>query len=136
MHLVQLDSANYAVQFARQGVELDLGAVGKGYAIEAAVEILRDAGVQNALIHGGTSTVYALGSQPNGRPWQIAFAAPLGLPPCPLQDQALSVSAPSSLPIKSSDHSSGLGDDITFRAAQWSPSRAPKRLGAGGDRSG
>src|SRR5262245_57555186 len=34
MNLVQLDATNYTVRFAREGVMLDLGAIGKGYAIE------------------------------------------------------------------------------------------------------
>jgi len=58
MHLVRLDSANQTVSFEKNGVELDLGAIGKGYAIERAVDILRECGVDSALIHGGTSTIY------------------------------------------------------------------------------
>ena len=40
---------------------LDLGAIGKGYAVERAAEVLREAGVTSALMHGGTSTVQAIG---------------------------------------------------------------------------
>ena len=61
MHLVELDAQQSSVRFTRAGVMLDLGAVGKGYAIEKAAEILREAGVTSALIHGGTSTSYAIG---------------------------------------------------------------------------
>ena len=61
MALVQLNPGDFTVQFAREGVMLDLGAIGKGYAIERAAEVLREAGVTSALLHGGTSTVQALG---------------------------------------------------------------------------
>lgn len=45
-------------------LDLDLGGVGKGYAVDRAMNILRDWGVSDALIHGGTSTVRAAGSPP------------------------------------------------------------------------
>jgi len=64
MDLVHLEPQGFSVQFAREGVMLDLGAIGKGYAIECAAELLREAGVTSALLHGGTSTVYALGHAP------------------------------------------------------------------------
>lgn len=59
------------VSFERPGIRLDLGAIGKGYAIERAVAILRDAGIVSAIIHGGTSTVYGIGRQPNREPWRV-----------------------------------------------------------------
>ena len=61
MHLVHLDREQFTVRFEREGVMLDLGAIGKGYAIDRAIEILREAGISNALVHGGTSTIYGLG---------------------------------------------------------------------------
>ena len=111
MHLVELDPGNFTVRFAREGVMLDLGAIGKGYAIERAAELLREAGVTSALLHGGTSTVYALGEPAAGETWTVAVenpktalsaAAGSGQPPTvgvaplvtvPLKDEAMSVSA-------------------------------------------
>ena len=106
MNLVVLDEENFTVRFTRAGVMLDLGAIGKGYALERAAEILREAGVHHALLHGGTSTVHALGTQPNGDAWKIAVERPPEhsesetrtkpgaiLATVPLRDEALSVSA-------------------------------------------
>lgn len=76
MHLVELDSAHRTVRFAREGVMLDLGAIGKGYAVDRAVEVLREAGVTSALLHGGTSTVYGLGHPPEAESWTIGIEAP------------------------------------------------------------
>jgi thiamine biosynthesis lipoprotein len=100
MGLVQLNPADFTVQFAREGVMLDLGAIGKGYAVEQAAEVLREAGVTSALIHGGTSTVQALGPPPGEEFWKIAIETPSPVPDAPptllatvpLKEAAMSVS--------------------------------------------
>jgi len=76
MDLVQLRPEDFTVRFAREGVMLDLGAIGKGYAIECAAEVLSEAGVTSALIHGGTSTIYALGHPPDSPFWKVAVENP------------------------------------------------------------
>jgi FAD:protein FMN transferase len=76
VHLVELNQADRSVHFARSGVMLDLGAIGKGYAIERAADVLAEAGVQSALLHGGTSTVYGLGHPPDAEAWQVALPVP------------------------------------------------------------
>ncbi|MGO8927239.1 MAG: FAD:protein FMN transferase [Limisphaerales bacterium] len=100
MGLVQLNRADFTVQFSREGVMLDLGAIGKGYAVERAAEVLREAGVTSALIHGGTSTVQALGPPPGEAFWKIAIETPSPAPTTsptllatvPLKEEAMSVS--------------------------------------------
>jgi thiamine biosynthesis lipoprotein len=76
MHLVELDGTNYSVRFACEGVMLDLGAIAKGYAIERAAALLREAGVTRAILHGGTSTVQAIGSPPELGGWNVAIEYP------------------------------------------------------------
>jgi FAD:protein FMN transferase len=100
MELILLDEEAHTVRFARPGVLIDLGAIGKGYALEQAAHVLRELGVTSALLHGGTSTVEAIGSQPAGDPWKVAIAYPgeAGggeqlLAVVALEDEALSVSA-------------------------------------------
>jgi len=80
MNLVQLDAQHRTVRFAREGVMLDLGAIGKGYALERAAELLRESGITSALLHGGTSTVYTLGSPPDAAYWKVAINQPPRMP--------------------------------------------------------
>lgn len=85
MNLVELNEADSTVRFARPGVQLDLGSIGKGYAVERAGELLREAGVTSALLHGGTSTILALGTPPDAPGWKIALDHPE--PPAPRPPQ-------------------------------------------------
>ena len=76
MNLVELNAADSTVRFARAGVQLDLGSIGKGFAVERAGELLREAGVTSALLHGGTSTVLAIGAPPDADGWKIGLEHP------------------------------------------------------------
>lgn len=64
MHLVTLRDGT--IRFAREGVALDLGGIGKGYALDRAAEILRARGITRAFLHGGTSSMLALDEWPVG----------------------------------------------------------------------
>jgi len=98
MNLIELDAENCTVRFTKEGVMVDLGAIGKGYAIEQAAELLREEGIVSALLHGGTSTVYALGTPPDESGWKVAIHDPdpkhtEPLMTVRLKDEAMSVSA-------------------------------------------
>ena len=73
---VKLDPAQRTVSFDVPGVELDLGGIAKGYAVERAVEILREDGVTSALVTGGDSSIYALGAPPGEQGWRITLRDP------------------------------------------------------------
>jgi FAD:protein FMN transferase len=104
MKHILLDEREFTVAFECPGMMLDLGAIGKGYALEVAVSLLREAGVTDAMLHGGTSTVCATGKPADTDAWKIAIEYPPPLPGSPsapervlavvaLHDEALSVSA-------------------------------------------
>ena len=76
MQHVHLDEGGFTVRFARPGMVLDLGAIGKGYALDRAGRILREAEVAGALLHGGTSSVLAIGADAEGNPWRVAIEHP------------------------------------------------------------
>ena len=74
-----------------------MGAVGKGYALDRAASVLREHGIRRALLHGGTSSVHALGEGEDGGPWRIGWRVPGREPevePLCLEAPALSISAP------------------------------------------
>jgi len=90
---VLLDEEAQTVAFTKSGLALDLGAIAKGRALDLAADILRERGVQNALLHGGTSSVVALGTPPDEEAWRVALTPEDDAPCALLRDQALSVSA-------------------------------------------
>ncbi len=75
---VELDVASLRIRKHVAGVELDFGGVGKGYALDKAAEILREWGIESALLQSGGSTALALEAPPDARGWR----AGLGGRPC------------------------------------------------------
>lgn len=76
---VTLDPARRVARFDREGIRINLGSVGKGYAIDRAAELVRRHWwPTGALIHGGRSSLYALGSPPGrfGGRWPIGLHNP------------------------------------------------------------
>ncbi|MFM9995926.1 MAG: FAD:protein FMN transferase [Phycisphaerales bacterium] len=89
-----------SVRFIRPGTSIDVGGIAKGYAIDAALRVLREHGVTRALIHGGTSSVGAIGAPPGEDGWRVAIESPggrtgCGRPVVTLRDSCLAVSSPS-----------------------------------------
>jgi len=76
MDKLRLDRDCREVSLTVPGMRLDLGAVGKGYAIDAAAEALEETGF-SGLLHAGTSTIRAAGPMPDGSPWPIAIRDPV-----------------------------------------------------------
>ena len=73
-HLVEIRDRRgrpSTVRFTRPGVELNLGAIGKGYAVGCVAAHLRQTGVAHALVSAGDSSVEAVGAPPGG--WPIAL---------------------------------------------------------------
>ena len=65
MSHVALDAEARTVRYLRPGLEINLGSIGKGYALDRVAERLRDSfHLTTALLHGGHSSVYAMGSGP------------------------------------------------------------------------
>lgn len=71
---IELDRRNATVRFLKNGIELDPGGIGKGYAVDRMADILGKAGVSAAFISAAGSSMYAIGAppdEPDGWPVQI-----------------------------------------------------------------
>jgi len=76
-HHIQLNAQKWTVHFDHPGVEIDPGGVGKGYAVDRMVEILRSRGFRNALVAASGSSIFGLGNPPaEPRGWPISIADP------------------------------------------------------------
>ncbi len=73
---VRLDPATRGVRFLAPGVELDPGGIGKGFAVDAALRVLREQGVVNAEISAGSSTIGAVGRPVGKAGWPIVVHDP------------------------------------------------------------
>lgn len=74
---VEFDDAGRSIRFRRPGVKFDLGAVGKGYALDRIVEELRQAKLTDFLVHGGFSSLYAQGDHNGQGGWPVGIRNPL-----------------------------------------------------------
>ena len=78
---VLLDEASQTIRFAVAGMELNLGGIGKGHALDRMSELLQQNGVEHFLLHGGHSSVLARGSRAGAdsdQPgWTVGLAHPL-----------------------------------------------------------
>jgi thiamine biosynthesis lipoprotein len=100
MRHVELDAAGRRMRFTRPGVEINPGAIGKGWAVDRASDALAAAGVPSMLVHGGQSSVRARGihgpALPGRRGWPVGLRHPLfpgrRLATIALEDRALGTS--------------------------------------------
>jgi thiamine biosynthesis lipoprotein len=74
---VHLDPAAQTVRFDRPGVDLDPGGIGKGYAVDRMVDVLRQKGVTEAFVAGSDSSLYGMGAPPDEpRGWRVVIKDP------------------------------------------------------------
>lgn len=97
------------VLFRSPCLRIDVGAIGKGYALDVAATTLRSQGISQALLDAGGSSIYALGAPPGQRGWLVHLRDPSGKvdPEVTLSDDSLSTSEqspPSLLQNNSAGH--------------------------------
>jgi FAD:protein FMN transferase len=76
MSRLELDAATMTVRVRGPGILIDLGAIGKGFAVDRAAGLLREWGVGSALVHGGASSTYAFGDFPGHPGWPVTLSDP------------------------------------------------------------
>jgi thiamine biosynthesis lipoprotein len=75
LHRIQIDRMARMITYRQSGIELNLGAIGKGYALDRAGSMMRSVGVQHALLSAGRSSLLALGGRNGG--WWVDLVSPL-----------------------------------------------------------
>src|SRR5260370_30869835 len=73
---ILLDEKTLTVRFAQSGVEMDPGGIGKGYAVDRMVDILKQNGIRSALLSAAGSSIYALGAPPGESGWKVSIKDP------------------------------------------------------------
>lgn len=120
-HMVLRDE-DRSVQYLCRGLEINLGAIGKGYALDRVAALLEE--IPAVLLHGGYSSVYAKGCADDPRGWQVGITHPYD-PGCRigtvwLRDRALGTSAAS---FQSFEHQGKFFGHILDPRTGWPASR-------------
>jgi len=72
---IELDPDRHTVGVLAEGVRIDLGGIGKGFALDRMAALLSDWEIDSALLCAGTSTLLALGPPPNEPGWPVSVGA-------------------------------------------------------------
>lgn len=105
MQHVALDPKARTIQFLRDGLAIDLGALAKGFALDQVRALLTEVKIEHAFIHGGTSSSLAMGTRPDGQLWRVALGTTEHDPVIELANQSLSVSKRKSRPAELANES-------------------------------
>jgi thiamine biosynthesis lipoprotein len=77
MDFVELDKTEHSIRFVVPGIMLDLGAVGKGYAVERMAGVLKEWEIGSAMISGGLSSICTSAAPAGLKGWAVAIRHPL-----------------------------------------------------------
>ncbi|HUG81304.1 MAG TPA: FAD:protein FMN transferase [Bryobacterales bacterium] len=94
---IDVDREHSTVRFGREGLELDPGGIGKGYAVDRMAAVLRQAGIRSAFISAAGSSMYGIGAPPDEpQGWSVQIRDPNNASQTAarlhLKDQSLSTS--------------------------------------------
>lgn len=94
---IEIDAPGRTVFLPKSGMQLDFGAIGKGFALDRAAALLRARGIEAARLSAGTSSVVAIGAPPGEPGWKVHIRHPYNpnehIDTLVLRDEALSTSA-------------------------------------------
>ncbi|MGE5802077.1 MAG: FAD:protein FMN transferase [Gemmatimonadota bacterium] len=130
---LELDDDNFAVGATKEGVRLDLGGIGKGYAVDLMAELLEEWGLARALVHGGFSSVLALDPPAGSEGWPLTLSDPASpsrvLARMPARQVALGASG-----LRKGGHiiDPSRGEPVQGRLAAWVAVPRPQ-IAAGGE---
>jgi thiamine biosynthesis lipoprotein len=125
---LDLDPHEHTVRAGEAGVRVDLGGIGKGYAVDCMAELLEDWGLERALVHGGFSSVLALEPPAGADGWPLTFSDPAD-PQRVLASVAVRQTALAASGVRKDGHivDPGTGEPARGRRGAWTTVRRPTR---------
>jgi thiamine biosynthesis lipoprotein len=75
-NLIKLNESEHTVELLANGIQIDLGAIGKGYAADKMGQLLDDWGIDTALISAGQSTILPIGVPQGLKGWPLSLSDP------------------------------------------------------------
>jgi len=130
---LELDPDAFLVGATKDGVLIDLGGIGKGYAVDLMAELLEEWGLRRALVHGGFSSVLALEAPPGCDGWPLTLSDP-GAPSQVLARLSARQTALGASGVRKGDHivDPRTGEPTRERRAAWVAVPRPDVAGAEG----
>jgi FAD:protein FMN transferase len=128
---LELDPEDCLVRATTGGVLIDLGGIGKGYAVDLMADLLEDWGLEKALVHGGFSSVLALEAPPGLHGWPLTLSDP-GVPSRVLAHLSVCQTALGASGRRKGDHivEPRTGQPARGRRAAWVAVPRPQIAGA------
>ena len=129
---LELYADDGVVRAATGDVRIDLGGIGKGYAVDLMAELLEEWGIERALIHGGFSSVIALEGPADRDVWPLTLSDPAS-PSTVLASLSARQKALSASGLRKGDHivDPRTGRPVRSRRAAWAAVPRPKPAGGG-----
>lgn len=121
MHRMKLDEVEHTVIVSDAAVRIDLGGIGKGYALDRMAAVLRDWDIHAALLHGGRSSILALDRPAGAKGWPVRLTNPTNRSE-PLAELSLENRALGGSGLRRGHHIiiPGTGYPVADRLAAWS----------------
>ena len=128
---LELDPDSFMVGATRSGVRIDLGGIGKGYAVDLMAELLEEWGLDLALVHGGFSSLLALDAPADLDGWPFTLSDPAE-PSRVLARLSVSQTALGASGLRKGDHivDPRTGRPASGRRAAWVAVPRPEVAGA------
>ena len=124
---LELDPDESTVRATTRGVRVDLGGIGKGYAVDLMAELLEEWGLGAALVHGGFSSVLALDPPPDRDGWPLTLSDPMA-PGRELVGLSVRQTALGASGLRKGDHivDPRTGTPVRGRPAAWAKVDRPR----------
>ena len=132
---LELDAESYEVHATADGVRVDLGGIGKGYAVDLVAELLEEWGLDRAFVHGGFSSAVALEPPEGADGWPLTLSDPRQ-PAHVFTRLSMRQAALSASGVRKGEHirDPRTGEAVRGRLAAWAALPRPqKAAGAAGD---